>query len=270
MHQICFEIGSFSIRWYGVMAALGFMSAMFVFSYLRGYGGLNSDQTANLSLLAIFGGLLGARIFYVVQFWSKFKHNLFEIIRVDHGGLVFYGGFLVAAGLFIWYCRKHKLNMLAVLDVAAPAVAVGHAFGRVGCFLNGCCFGRPTDMCLAVTYPDGVLPERFDFGVSRHPVQLYETFGNLVIFGILFFLVGKLKRGRLTALYLTMYGVLRFVDECFRGDHTDKILDTFTRAQFIGLFLIPLGIILYIKCAKNERLEKIETDSSAGTEKDPA
>ena len=71
MHQICFEIGPLSIRWYGVMAAVGFMSAMFVLNYLRGYAALTSDQTANISLLAIFGGLLGARLFYVIQFWSK-------------------------------------------------------------------------------------------------------------------------------------------------------------------------------------------------------
>jgi phosphatidylglycerol---prolipoprotein diacylglyceryl transferase len=270
MHQICFEIGSFSIRWYGVMVALGFMSAMFVLNYRRGYGGLNSDQTANLSLLAIFGGLLGARLFYVVQFWSKFKHQPMEIIRIDHGGLVFYGGFIVTACLFIWYCRKHKLNMLSVLDITGPAVALGHAFGRIGCILNGCCFGKPTEFFMAVTYPHGVLPDRFDYGAARHPVQLYETFGNLIIFGVLFYLVGKLKRGRVTALYLILYGILRFVDEFFRGDHTDKILDTFTRAQFIGLFLIPIGIILYIKCAKNERLEKIEPDSSAGTEEKAA
>lgn len=270
MHQICFEIGSLSIRWYGVMVAMGFMTAMLAFNYLRGYGGLNSDQTANLSLMAIFGGLLGARVFYVVQFWPQFKYQPMEIIRVDHGGLVFYGGFLTATGLFIWYCRKHKLNMLAVLDIAAPAVALGHAFGRVGCLLNGCCFGKPAEFFLAVTYPRGVLPERFDCGLARHPVQLYETFGNLIIFGVLFYLIGKLQRGRVVALYLTMYGILRGIDEIFRGDHTDKILDTFTRAQFIGLFLIPIGIILYIKCAKNERLEKIDSDSSAGTDEKTA
>lgn len=268
MHQICFEIGSFSIRWYGVMAALGFMSAMFIFNYLRAYSGLNADQTANLSMLAIFGGLFGARLFYVIQFWPQFRNNLWEIIRVDHGGLVFYGGFIVATLIFIWYCRKHKLNMLGVLDIAAPALALGHVFGRIGCLLNACCFGKPTSCWLGVHYPRGVLPPRFDYDVARHPVQLYESCANFILFIVLFSLVGKLKRGRVAALYFCLYGIIRFIDEFFRGDHTDAILKVFTRAQLIGLILIPIGIFLYIKSANNERLEKIETDSFSGTDKD--
>lgn len=267
MHQICFEIGSLSIRWYGVMAAVGFMTAMFIFNYLRSYAGLNSDQTANLSLLAIFGGLLGARLFYVIQFWSKFKGHLLEVVRIDHGGLVFYGGFIVATLIFIWYCKKHKLDKLAVLDIAAPSLALGHIFGRIGCILNGCCFGKPTDLPWGVTYPQGSLPPNFSCEVSRHPVQLYEASMNFIVFLVLFNLVGRMKRGRITALYLISYGVIRFTDEFLRGDHTNLIFDIFTRAQIIGMFLVPIGIILYIMSKKNERLTKIETDSSAGTEK---
>ena len=144
-------------------------------------------------------------------------------------------------------------------------MARGHAFGRIGCILNGCCFGKPTGCSFGVTYPHGVLPAHFNSEVVRHPVQLYESGLNFILFLVLFSLVGKLKRGRIAALYLICYGLIRFTDEFFRGD-SNRIFNILTGAQVICLFLVPIGIILYIKSKNNERLTKIETDSSAGTE----
>ncbi len=246
MHPIFLEIGSLSIRWYGIMAALGFLSAVFLVSYNRKIAGMNRDQATTLVFIGVFAGIIGARIAYIIQFWDSYRNNLLEVFRIDRGGLVFYGGFFLAMLCIILYCRKNKFDMWRVLDVVAPALALGHMFGRIGCFLNGCCFGKPTQCFLGVLYPAGSPPDHMHHGLPLHPVQLYEASANLILFAIMFYLVRNTRRGIATASYLIAYGMLRFMDEFFRGDHTDAIAGYFTRAQAIGMFLIPAGLVLLI------------------------
>jgi phosphatidylglycerol:prolipoprotein diacylglycerol transferase len=246
MHPIFIEIGSLSIRWYGVMAALGFLAAVLLVSYNRKIAGMNRDQATTLVFIGVFAGIIGARIAYIIQFWDSYKDNPLEVFRIDRGGLVFYGGFFLAMLCIILYCRKNKFDVWRALDIVAPALTLGHMFGRIGCFLNGCCFGKPTQCLLGVAYPPGSLPDHMYGGLPLHPVQLYEAAANLILFGVMFYLARNTRRGITTASYLIAYGVLRFADEFFRGDHADAIGGYFTRAQTIGIFLIPAGIILLI------------------------
>lgn len=262
MSPIALELGPLTVRWYGVMAALGFLAAVFVVKLKRKHANLQSDQISDLMLYTIISGIAGARAFYVIEFWSQFRNNLWEIIRVDHGGLVFYGGFIFAMIVIIFYCKKKKLSVISVMDVVSPGVALGHAFGRVGCFLNGCCYGKPGNHFWCVVYPVGTYPAEKYPGIALHPVQLYETFGNLIIFAVLFYFVGKLKKGMNMSLYIILYGVLRFSDEFFRGDHTDFFLGIFTPAQTIGLVLIPTGIALFIFFWKNKNDAKQQEKNS--------
>ena len=249
MHPIFFTLGPLTIRWYGVMAAIGFLLATVLITMNRKRADMSENQASTLVFIAIIGGVLGARIFYVVQNWTtQFKDNFSEIFRIDHGGLVFYGGFFLAIAGIIVYCRKSKLDMVRVLDVFAPAMAMGHAMGRIGCFLNGCCYGNVTHSWLGVHYPEGTAPWVKFSGAPVHPVQLYETCGNIVLAVIMFILLRHTKRGITVASYLTLYGILRFSDEFFRGDHAHSQLwlGTFTPAQTIGLLLIPAGICTLI------------------------
>lgn len=262
MHPIFLKLGGLEIRWYGVMAALGFLSAYFIIYLNRKRAGMNSDQVASLLFVSIICGIGGARIFYVIRFWNQFRGNLLEIFRIDHGGLVFYGGFfLVIAALFI-FCHKNKLNLPAVLDIIAPGLAIGHAFGRIGCFLNGCCYGKPTQCFLGVTYPENSAPGQHYHELTLHPVQLYEATANVVFFLILLFMMKRVKRGQLMSIYIFGYGTLRFCDEFFRGDHTNLWFGTLTQAQVTGLILIPIGIILFMYFQrKNDTNKDIQTDS---------
>lgn len=247
MDPVFFSIGNLTIRWYGFMAALGFLAACGIMQWNRRYAKLSGDQVTNIVMLAMISGILGARIFYVAQNWSFYRNHLNAIIRIDQGGLVFYGGFILATLTLIVYLRRIKCaDYIRVLDIVAPALAAAHALGRVGCFLNGCCYGKPAQICWAVVYDAGSEPFRRYGSQPLHPVQIYEALLNIILAIGLFFLVRKAKRGLAMSVYILAYGILRFVDEFFRGDHSDFV-SGFTPAQVIGFAMIPLGIFLSVK-----------------------
>ncbi len=262
MHEIAFTVGKLSIHWYGVFVALAFVVAMSTLLIERKRAGITPDNVFDLALIAIFGGVFGARLFYVVQFFHQFRDNPVDIIRIDKGGLVFYGGFIIALATVMIYCKWKKLPMLKVLDIYAPAVAFGHVFGRIGCFLQGCCFGKPAGSGWpGVVFPAGSAPAaRYPanpadlYSVTRTvsesmpliPVQLYEAFCNLLIGILLIWLLRKVKRpGGVAVIYLAAYAVMRFSMEFLRGDHTDHI-GMFTPSQAVALFvMLPVAAVLF-------------------------
>ncbi len=246
MYPILISLGNFSIRSYGAMAAIGFVVACFLVNWNRKYAKMSSDQASTSLFVAMIAGIIGARIFYVVQFFDHYRGNLWSMFRIDQGGLVFYGGFLFAMAALWLYCRWHKLDLVRVFDVYAPALAVAHGLGRVGCFLNGCCWGKPTDSWIGVAYPAGSDPEVCFPGAHLHPVQLYEAMALFALFFLYVYLVRHTKRGVTMASYLLIYGVIRFFNELLRGDNQKVWADFFTLAQVIGLLIIPAGIALLI------------------------
>lgn len=277
MDPVAFHIFSLPIRWYGVMAALGVVAAYLLIKKNRDYAGVTVEQSADITFMLILVGVIGSRLFYVIQFFDQFKYTykngvkiplssfgmLMEILKIWKGGLVFYGGFICAVIALIIYCRIKKINFWKVTDMCAPGLALGHAFGRIGCLLNGCCFGKPN--AWGITYPADSIPGKCYPEQSLHPVQLYEALGNIGLAVLLHFTMRKLKPGQNLGLYLALYGVMRFTDEFLRGDHkeADLYFGTFTPAQFIGMFLIPIGVGLFIffqvKPPVSEPAENIET-----------
>ena len=269
MHGIAFHIFGFPVHWYGIMVALGFLSSLVTLEYKREYARMTSDQVIDLSIIVVVCGIVGARIAYVIQFFDQFRGNLWKVFRIDQGGLVFYGGFILAALVIFRYVRKHQLCMSRILDICAPAMAIGHAFGRIGCYIQGCCFGIPCKS-FGVVYPPGTGPAAKypDMGsvflnlkltgkaaassLQLLPVQLFESAGNFLLGAVLLLLFRKIRRsGTIAAAYFICYGVMRFVLEFFRGDHADRIIGL-TRAQLIGLFImIPAGIFCYFYFRKH-------------------
>ncbi|MBO5761564.1 MAG: prolipoprotein diacylglyceryl transferase [Lentisphaeria bacterium] len=259
MHSIAFNFFGRPIHWYGICIAAGFLAALCILQYKRNYARMDKEQIFDIALIAIFGGIGGARLFYVIQFFHQFSGNLWNVFRIDQGGLVFYGGFLTALVILFIYAKIKKLSFARILDMYAPAIAIGHAFGRVGCFLQGCCFGKPCSW--GVVYPGNSAPaERFpDYlspvknviegipSIPLAPVQLIEAAGNIVLCVFLLKLFKYVKKtGQIAAAYFAMYGIMRFLLEFFRGDHTDTILGV-TPSQFIGLFImLPCGLICYL------------------------
>ena len=269
MHGIAFHLFGFPVHWYGIMVALGFLSSLVALEYKRDYARFSFYQVIDLSIIIVVCGIIGARIAYVIQFFDQFRGDLWKIIRIDQGGLVFYGGFILAALVIFRYVRKHQLCMSRILDICAPAMAIGHAFGRIGCFIQGCCFGIPCKG-FGVIYPAGTAPAaRYpDMGsvilnlqlsgkaaassLQLLPVQLFESAGNFLLGAALLLMFRKVRRtGLIASAYFICYGIMRFILEFFRGDHTDRIIGL-TRAQLIGLFImIPAGIFCYLYFRKH-------------------
>ncbi len=241
MHPVCFEIGALSVRWYGVMAAIGFLLATWFINRNRAHAKMTSDQVSAIVMIAMIAGIIGARIYYVIQFSYQFQGDFWKIFRIDQGGLVFYGGFFLALIAIVGYIRWKKLDILLVFDVFVPALALGHAMGRLGCFLNGCCFGKPTELFCGVVYPMGSAPAMRYADLALHPVQIYEAIANIVLFFVLSYVLKRGRRGVTCSLYFAVYGLMRFVDEFLRGDH-EKLINGLTTAQIIGLGLVPVGI----------------------------
>ena len=298
MYPIAFQIDSFAVHWYGVFIGIGFLLSFFLLLKIRKYADLTVDQVYNISMIALFAGVIGARLFYVIQFRDQFRgRGLLAILNVHEGGIVFYGGFILA---FIAECLYAKwptvrrmlglkekqsddgaeprkdISLLALLDVLGPAMALAHAFGRIGCFMQGCCFGKPAPngFPLAVTFPKGALAAaRYpsvltDGSMPVYPVQLFESAGNILMCGVLLLLLCKRKyAGMVGGVYLILYGVMRFLLEFMRGDHTDSILGL-TPSQFIAVAVaIPGGIIVCLAARnlgkKKERNAELETEKEA-------
>lgn len=242
MYPIALQIGSFQLRWYGVMAAIGFLAGSWMMNRLRKNTDLSGDEVNGILIYSLISGIIGARIFYVVQFFDYYRDDLWKIFRIDQGGLVFYGGLLAIPMIWV-YSKISKFDFIRALDICAPALVLAHAFGRIGCFLNGCCFGKETDCIFGVHYPIGSEAWRVYGDVALHPVQLYEALENIVFSFVLAAIVKKGKRGYAVGSYLLIYGILRFCNEFFRGDNY-HYFGLLTIAQIIGIILIPTGAIL--------------------------
>ncbi len=259
MDPIAFNIGSLTIRWYGIFTALGFAAAFSLMLLRAPRYNIPRERISDLTFMAMIGGLLGARLLYVMQNWAYFNRNPGEIIRIDHGGQVFYGGFILAVLAIAVFAKLKKLSMTSIADMFAPALPLGHAFGRIGCFLNGCCFGKPHEGACAVHYhmPEyqsalsvqhdlGIVPPDAMQSLPVFPVQLVAAAANLAICVILLALATRIKvRGRLFALYAIMYSVARFLLEFMRGDYLSRPFGL-TPAQWVSVIVLPLATAAFL------------------------
>ncbi len=213
----------------------------------------------DLLYASIFGGvglLIGAKLLYfitripsVIRDFDMIKKyidsNPGYVANYMLGGFVFYGGLIGAVfGAYI-YCRKYKVNFIGIIDIYAPLLPLIHGFGRVGCFLAGCCYGIEYHGFLSITFPyNELVPELSE--VPRFPVQLVEAGFNFILFGVLFTIMNKnkLKPGRALGIYLIYYTIVRYILEMFRGDIIRGKVGIFSTSQIISLILLPVGIIL--------------------------
>ena len=257
MDPVAFHLGPLTIRWYGVCVAAGFLVGFQWIQWRAPRFGIDRDAAANLVLLAMGGGILGGRILYVVQNWDYFSRHPAEIPRVDHGGLVFFGGFLGTSAVLYLAVRAKRYSAGEVADLFSSALPLSHAIGRVGCFLNGCCFGHPSTGALAVTYPAGgeVLGVQKALGFVSEgareclpvlPVQLLSALTNLCVFFALLAVTKRRRRpGEILAAYLALSALGRFLVEFGRGDYVDRT-GVLSPAQLICLVLFPFGVGLFL------------------------
>lgn len=261
MRPILFHIpiaGGIPIYGYGVMMALAFLLGSYYVKKEAIRVGSNPNQMLDLIFYIIIAALLGSRILHVlVNERETFLQNPLSILKLWEGGLVFYGGFIAAVIVSLFFFRRHRLNVWKHTDIFIPAVSLGHAIGRIGCFLAGCCHGRPLlqEAWYSVIFPANA-HSFAPAGIPLYPTQLMETMGELLIFSYLFFR-RKRKRfeGELFASYLLLYSILRSTIEYFRGDLErgfviESVLST---SQFISIFMFSLGVILFLALGRKKQ-----------------
>ena len=245
MHPILFEYGRITIYTYGLFIALAFVTGMWLAGREAERRGLDPKTIQDMGFLVLISAILGARLFFVLVEWQHFVDNPLQIFQIWKGGLVFYGGFTAAALAAVLYVRAKGLPPWTVGDVAAPALALGQAIGRIGCLFAGCCFGARCDLPWAVTFTDprGLAP----LGVALHPTQAYSALANFAIFVVLYWVARPRQRGsgQLLGLYLILYPVTRFLLEFFRDDPRGAlgVLST-SQALSIPLLLVGLWILI--------------------------
>ena len=276
MHPILFQLGPFTLHAFGAMMALGFLAAFQAMRHLarRGFVPIDDDQLARLLVWLMVGGVMGARLAYVAEHWrAEFVDSPASIIRIDQGGLMFYGGVLGAVLAISLFARANRQNLLGLYDLCAAVLPLGHAFGRLGCFLNGCCYGRVCESAVSVRYPAGsmawreqvaagLLPHAASASLPMLPTQLIELVANLALFALLFRLARRHAfRGRITAVYLMLYACIRFNTERMRGDARLVVGGGLSIGQLISLVLFGLGLGLFLWLRARSRRPDASTAS---------
>ncbi len=250
MHPIAFQLGSFTIHSYGVMVALGFLAGLWTASRRGLREGVAAEKIIDLGPWLIIGAILGARTLYVVSYWQESFAGkpIVDIFKVWNGGLVYYGGLLGASLAGVLYLRFKKLGLWKVSDILAPSIALGSAFGRIGCLLNGCCYGRPCSLPWAISFPanNPLHPPTYPV----HPTEIYGSLLNLCLYAGLAWLYRHKKfDGQVFGAYLVGYALLRSFVEVFRGDypeHQHYLGGWATPGQLASILTLGVGVILLV------------------------
>ncbi len=249
MHPVLIELGPLKIFTYGFFLALAFLSAIYVGGREARRTGLPVGRYYDLCFYAVLAALVGSRLVFVLFDLPTFLANPLKIFALWEGGLVFHGGVLLAMIVALYYMKVAHLPWRLSLDALAYGTPLGQFFGRIGCFMAGCCYGSPADLPWAVTFtaPGTLCPVR----EPLHPAQLYEALLALTVFGILNVLrTRKRFDGQLVLTYFGLAGLVRFLVEFFRhpGDYRGPELwgwMPMTQAVALSLFLICGGLSLY-------------------------
>jgi phosphatidylglycerol:prolipoprotein diacylglycerol transferase len=242
MHPTVCEVGPFTLSSYGLLMAVAFVTATWlsarVARELRDDVPMTDAMVMDWACWAVIGGILGGRLLYIAQHWRIYLDEPWEVIALWHGGLIWYGGFFGGLAASAIYWRRHRVPVLRGVDQVIPFVALGHAIGRIGCFLNGCCLGVPSDAWWAVQFPG--MPE------PVVAIQLIEAAGLTALFVALRLLQrpSVLRRpGRLFGWYLIGYAILRWGVEQWR-DMQPVVWQGWTLHQVISALLLLIGVWL--------------------------
>ena len=253
MHPIAFYFGSLPVRWYGVMMACAFLAGLWTATRRARLANVHGDVIADVTLWLMAGSIIGARFVYVTTYWKQeFADQPFsEVFMIQHGGLVYYGGLIGAMISAFGYLFWKKLPVWKIADILAPSIALGSVFGRIGCLMNGCCYGRACDLPWAIHFP----PDHETHGAGVHPTEIYDALLNLVLYGFLAWLFRRRKfDGQIFATYLIIYAVFRSIAEYFRGDYpADHVHAGLTSAQVVSLPMFAAGLVLTLVLSRHVR-----------------
>lgn len=232
MYPVLFEIGTFKVYSYGAALAVAFLLAASLARRRAASEGMDGDKMLDLCIVLIISGIVGARLLFVLLNIDAYLARPTDIFKLWEGGLVWYGGLIGAAAGALVFMKANRMPALKSADIMAPYIALGQAIGRIGCFLNGCCYGKHTDLPIGVSFP----------GVEGKviPTQLTESAAMFIIFLVLS--KRKPSGGRTFMLYLLLYSCFRFFNEFLRGDNP-VFFAGLTVSQVISVAIFALAAL---------------------------
>lgn len=242
------QIGPITLHMYGIMIAIGYISAFLISEKRAKKQGLNPDVLYGIFWCAVFGGALGSKILYYTVNIRQVIANPSIIFNFRNGWVV-YGGIIGGVFASFLYCRIKKVDFVAYLDLVLPAVAFAQGCGRIGCFFAGCCYGRETESVLGITYSHSNFAPN---GVKLIPTQIYSSIGDFAIaFLLMAYARKKPAKGKVAAGYCVLYSVGRFIIEMFRNDYRGEY-GPLSTSQLISVFILAIGIGMYVWAAKRQ------------------
>ncbi len=274
MHNDILRIGSVTVHGYGLMIAIGVLVGVAVAILRCKRRKLDPEPILDIILIGLICGFAGGKLLYLIVEWRNFLNN--PKAYLGGSGFVVYGGIILAVTVAFIYFKIKKIDFLTYWDMIMPEISIAQGFGRIGCFLAGCCYGAPTDSAIGVVFPEGSLAPA---GIKLWPTQLMMSAGNFIIAGILLLAALKLlkKKGQVGALYLILYAIGRFGIEFLRNDHRGAV-GVFSTSQFISLFIVLIGIGLFVWStiagkpvvygAQSEETEKENSKKDSAKKKD--
>ncbi|MFH1690165.1 MAG: prolipoprotein diacylglyceryl transferase [Candidatus Eisenbacteria bacterium] len=254
MRPILLQLGALPIRSYGLLIAVAFMVGIWIARRRAVRIGYDPDIVIDLSVIVILVSILGARLAYVFVRWDYYQHDLAGIFQIWEGGLALYGGMIAGALAGLWFFRRRGFDMWAGADLMMPSLAMGVAIGRLGCFLNGCCFGNACEYPWGVVFDEGSIAGMQFPGVHLHPTQIYEALLALVVFFVLLAVERRKPfEGFLLWLFVILLSVYRFLIDPIRHCDTESIAFrsgaiALTNNQVVGvlLTLLSIGFMIYL------------------------
>lgn len=252
-------IGSFELPLYGLISLVGFACAIALACHLSPISGIPKIDVLFASFYGIIGLAIFAKLFYfigylpiIIEHFDLFKQNLWSILLYGFSGFVFYGGLIgLMIGLIV-YCKQFHIRMTPLMNIIAPAIPLFHGFGRIACFMGGCCYGIEYHGPFSVQFPANEDIKTLA-DVPRFPTQLVESGFNFILALILFIYVKKgAKPGKALGIYLIAYPIERFLLEFLRGDAVRGHFLIFSTSQWISLILLPIGIYITYKASSKK------------------
>ena len=263
MYPVLFRIGDFTVTTFGLMMFLAFVIGAWVMARQFEKRAMDPEIAWDMLLWLAVGGIVGAKLYYVALHPADLMANPLRELT-NRGGLVWYGGFIGGVAALLWQTRRRGLPLAKVFDSTAPALAIAQATGRIGCFLVGDDYGRPTDSWVGVAFPEGYPPTTAGYFrsighdlpatipdtavLAVHPTQLYEAGLALILFAFLWKVSGSLRDGRLFALYLAGYAVIRFPIEFVRAK-TDQFIFGLTTSQLMSILILLAAAFIWQRTA---------------------
>ncbi len=244
-----FRIGDLVISTYGVLVAIGMIVSFYIALYFSKKENIPEKHIENIFIFSIIGGLIGARVAYIIEHPDQFK-SFIDYVAIWKGGIDWFGGFIGGLLTAVFLIKRYKINIWKAGDIAAVSIIIGHAIGRLGCTAAGCCYGKPVPEHsfwehFAIKFPEGSAAPP---GLKLYPTQPLEAIGNFLIFGILFFMYRRKSfDGQIFSLYLVLYGAERFLLEFMRNVTPTIQGIGLTWNQVVSIIMIIAGIFLLFK-----------------------